>query len=98
MLHVRQNTSNPMPGEILNAPAPPRSTALAARTLPKSLLYSIFARIGGSGLDTDAFETLRLVSRRIPGQGSRLWQPAERNSQLAHPFAALASGTAYFLS
>lgn len=27
--------------------------------LPKSLLYSIFARIGGWGLDTDAFETLR---------------------------------------
>ena len=27
--------------------------------LPKRLLYSIFARIGGSGLDTDAFETLR---------------------------------------
>ena len=27
--------------------------------MPKSLLYSIFARIGGSGLDTDAFETLR---------------------------------------
>src|ERR1700758_4810497 len=63
MLHVRQNTSNPMPGEILNAPAPPRSTAPAARTLPKRLLYSIFARIGGSGLDTDAFETLRASSR-----------------------------------
>jgi glycosyltransferase involved in cell wall biosynthesis len=31
----------------------------ASRTLPKHLLYSIFARIGGSGLDTDAFETLR---------------------------------------
>jgi glycosyltransferase involved in cell wall biosynthesis len=26
--------------------------------LPKSLLYSIFARIGGAGLDTDAFEAL----------------------------------------
>ena len=34
---------------------------MAARSarLPKSLLYSIFARIGGWGLDTDAFETLR---------------------------------------
>jgi glycosyltransferase involved in cell wall biosynthesis len=63
MLHVRQNTSNPMPGEILNAPAPPRSAAHAARTLPGSLLYSIFARIGGSGLDTDAFETLRASYR-----------------------------------
>lgn len=27
--------------------------------LPKSLLYSIFARIGGHGLDTDSFEALR---------------------------------------
>ncbi len=63
MLHVRQNTSNPMPGEILNAPAPSRSAAHAARTLPRSLLYSIFARIGGSGLDTDAFETLRASYR-----------------------------------
>src|SRR5213082_400854 len=52
-----------MPGEILNAPAPPRSAAPAARTLPKRLLYSIFARIGGSGLDTDAFETLRASYR-----------------------------------
>src|SRR6202162_1394222 len=63
MLHVRQNTSNPMPGEILNAPAPPRSAAHVARSLPRSLLYSIFARIGGSGLDTDAFETLRASYR-----------------------------------
>jgi glycosyltransferase involved in cell wall biosynthesis len=31
----------------------------APRLLPKSLLYSIFARIGGAGLDTDAFEALR---------------------------------------
>jgi glycosyltransferase involved in cell wall biosynthesis len=31
--------------------------------LPKHLLYSIFARIGGSGLDTDAFETLRASYR-----------------------------------
>ena len=29
------------------------------RVLPKSLLYSIFARIGGHGLDTDSFEALR---------------------------------------
>src|SRR5436309_6106554 len=63
MLHVRQNTSNPMPGEILNAPAPRRSAAPAARILPRRLLYSIFARIGGSGLDTDAFETLRASYR-----------------------------------
>src|SRR5467141_3045323 len=52
-----------MPGEILNAPAMSRSAVHAARTLPRSLLYSIFARIGGSGLDTDAFETLRASHR-----------------------------------
>jgi glycosyltransferase involved in cell wall biosynthesis len=34
-----------------------------ARLLPKSLLYSIFARIGGHGLDTDSFEALRASYR-----------------------------------
>src|SRR3982751_5576860 len=52
-----------MVGETLNAPPfsqpPPRERPL----LPKSLLYSIFAGIGGSGLDTDAFETLRASHR-----------------------------------
>ena len=53
-----------MVGETLNAPpvshpASPREQ----RVLPKHLLYSIFARIGGSGLDTDAFETLRASHR-----------------------------------
>ena len=62
MPHVRQNTSS-MPGEILNAPAPLPSVSSPARTLPRNLLYSIFARIGGSGLDTDAFETLRASYR-----------------------------------
>src|SRR2546429_3664583 len=47
-----------MSGETLNPSAPPRIAPLAPR-LPKSLLYSISARIGGWGLDTDAFETLR---------------------------------------
>src|SRR6266568_3241965 len=47
-----------MSGETLNPTAPPRIAPRAPR-LPKSLLYSIFARIGGWGLDTDAFETLR---------------------------------------
>jgi glycosyltransferase involved in cell wall biosynthesis len=53
-----------MPGEPLNAP--PLGAYLASpatRILPKHLLYSIFARIGGSGLDTDAFETLRASYR-----------------------------------
>jgi len=52
-----------MLGETLNAPAPVRSAPPAARALPGHLLYSIFARIGGSGLDTDAFETLRASYR-----------------------------------
>jgi glycosyltransferase involved in cell wall biosynthesis len=52
-----------MPGETLNAPPPLRSTPATERTLPRQLLYSIFARIGGSGLDTDAFETLRASYR-----------------------------------
>ena len=52
-----------MPGETLNAPPPTSSASSAARLLPRNLLYSIFARIGGSGLDTDAFETLRASYR-----------------------------------
>ena len=52
-----------MVGETLNAPPPLQAATRDARTLPKSLLYSIFARIGGSGLDTDAFETLRASYR-----------------------------------
>src|SRR5437764_7031903 len=38
-------------------------TVGAPRVLPKSLLYSIFARIGGHGLDTDSFEALRASYR-----------------------------------
>jgi glycosyltransferase involved in cell wall biosynthesis len=52
-----------MLGETLNAPDPVVCHAPVARTLPRHLLYSIFARIGGSGLDTDAFETLRASYR-----------------------------------
>jgi glycosyltransferase involved in cell wall biosynthesis len=52
-----------MLGETLNPPVPAVCPAPAARTLPTRLLYSIFARIGGSGLDTDAFETLRASYR-----------------------------------
>jgi glycosyltransferase involved in cell wall biosynthesis len=63
MLNVRQNSCNAMPGETLNAPPPVGSSSPATRNLPRHLLYSIFARIGGSGLDTDAFETLRASYR-----------------------------------
>ena len=52
-----------MLGETLNVSAPPRPASAARRVLPRRLLYSIFARIGGSGLDTDAFETLRASYR-----------------------------------
>ncbi len=48
-----------MLGETLNAPPVAALDHPEPHVLPKSLLYSIFARIGGSGLDTDAFETLR---------------------------------------
>jgi glycosyltransferase involved in cell wall biosynthesis len=48
-----------MPGETLNAPATPAALSPPPRLLPRHLLFSIFARIGGSGLDTDAFEALR---------------------------------------
>ena len=41
--------------------SPPAATT--PRLLPKHLLYSIFARIGGHGLDTDAFEALRASYR-----------------------------------
>src|ERR1700716_3071172 len=52
-----------MVGETLNAPSPSRPATQRPGVLPKHLLYSIFARIGGSGLDTDAFETLRASHR-----------------------------------
>jgi len=41
----------------------PQAGRAAPHVLPKSLLYSIFARIGGSGLDTDSFEALRASDR-----------------------------------
>ena len=52
-----------MVGETLNAPPISQPPPPEPRMLPKNLLYSIFARIGGSGLDTDAFETLRASHR-----------------------------------
>jgi glycosyltransferase involved in cell wall biosynthesis len=64
-----------MPGEMLNvgkhvalerpddSPRRPYHASPTVRTLPRHLLFSIFARIGGSGLDTDAFETLRASYR-----------------------------------
>ena len=50
-----------MLGETLNADG--AASVGQPRVLPKSLLYSIFARIGGHGLDTDSFEALRASYR-----------------------------------
>ncbi|MDQ6911608.1 MAG: glycosyltransferase family 4 protein [Verrucomicrobiota bacterium] len=52
-----------MPGETLKAPPPSPAATESKPELPRHLLYSIFARIGGSGLDTDAFEALRASYR-----------------------------------
>ena len=48
-----------MPQVDMTEKLPPQSSVSTPRVLPKSLLYSIFARIGGHGLDTDSFEALR---------------------------------------
>src|SRR5437660_450667 len=86
-----------MSGETLNPTAPPR---IAARSpcLPKSLLYSISARIGGWGLDTDAFETLRASYRgEFPGNAIACYNrqneiPASKIQSLRwHPVRLLSS-------
>src|SRR4051794_37531560 len=51
-----------MLGETINAPAGPAAPEQPL-ALPRQLLYSIFARIGGAGLDTDSFEALRASYR-----------------------------------
>lgn len=52
-----------MSQQTLNAPKESSSSTQSPRVLPKRLLYSISARIGGSGLDTDSFEALRASYR-----------------------------------
>ena len=63
---------SPLPSEIMRdvstsvdmtADQQSQSSVSTPRVLPKSLLYSIFARIGGHGLDTDSFEALRASYR-----------------------------------
>jgi glycosyltransferase involved in cell wall biosynthesis len=44
--------------QLYDVSTPERAVA-AGRALPKSVVYAISARLGGSGLDTDAFETVR---------------------------------------
>jgi glycosyltransferase involved in cell wall biosynthesis len=51
-----------MLGETINA-APVPAGGTEPRLLPRHLLYSIFARIGGAGLDSDSFEALRASYR-----------------------------------
>lgn len=48
---------------MINAPLSSSTTVPEKRLLPQHLLYSIFARIGGAGLDTDSFEALRASYR-----------------------------------
>ncbi len=52
-----------MPHVEMTEMQPSQSSVSTPRVLPKSLLYSIFARIGGPGLDTDSFEALRASHR-----------------------------------
>ena len=64
-----------MLGEILNAP-PPSPVATGERLLPKSLLYSIFARIGDTGLGTEAYEKVLAAYRggflgKVVGYGNK---------------------------
>jgi glycosyltransferase involved in cell wall biosynthesis len=87
-----------MVGETLNAPPRAVSRTTASRTLPKSLLYSIFARIGGSGLDTDAFETLRasyhggFLGQAVAYDNRQTEIPASRIHSLRwHPVRLLSS-------
>ena len=69
---------------------------LAGRELPKSVLYSISARLGGSGLDTDAFETVRglheagILGRAIVYANRQEIAPASRIQSLRwHPVRML---------
>jgi glycosyltransferase involved in cell wall biosynthesis len=69
---------------------------LAGRELPKSVLYSISARLGGSGLDTDAYETVRglheagILGRAIVYANRQATVPASRVQSLRwHPVRLL---------
>src|SRR6478672_12893281 len=87
-----------MVGETLNAPPISQPPPRQDRRLPKSLLYSIFARIGGSGLDTDAFETLRashhggFLGKAVAYDNRQTEIPATRIHSLRwHPVRLLSS-------
>jgi hypothetical protein len=64
-----------MLGETLNA-APPSARPPGERLLPKRLLYSIFARIGDTGLGTEAYEKVLAAYRggflgKVVGYGDK---------------------------
>ena len=87
-----------MVGETLKNPPRATSQARVSRPLPKRLLYSIFARIGGSGLDTDAFETLRaswrsgFLGKAVAYDNRQREIPASRIHSLRwHPVRLLSS-------
>ena len=95
---IPNNNDKAMVGDTLKAPPRAASTTTAPRTLPKSLLYSIFARIGGSGLDTDAFETLRasyhggFLGKAVAYDNRQTEIPATRIHSLRwHPVRLLSS-------
>ena len=76
----------------------PNPLELAARELPKSVLYAISARLGGSGLDTDAYETVRglheagLLGRAIVYANRQETVPASRIQSLRwHPVRLLSA-------
>jgi glycosyltransferase involved in cell wall biosynthesis len=70
----------------------------AGRELPKSVLYSISARLGGSGLDTDAYETVRglheagILGRAVVYANRQKTAPASRIESLRwHPIRLLSA-------
>jgi len=80
-----------MLGETLNAP-PPAPAGTGTRLLPKRLLYSIFARIGDTGLGTEAYEKVLAAYRggflgKVVGYGDKQSEipPALVQSLRLHP-------------
>jgi len=78
--------------------SPSSPPELAGRELPRSVLYSISARLGGSGLDTDAYETVRglheagILGRAIVYANRQRIAPASRIQSLRwHPIRLLSA-------
>ena len=76
----------------------PSPLKVPGQDLPKSVLYSISARLGGSGLDTDAYETVRglfeagILGRAIVFANRQQTIPAARIKSLRlHPIRLLSA-------